>query len=464
MRLPGFFLLALLVLALTAGPLGAASPNFVFILADDLGYGDLGCYGQEQIDTPNLDRMAAEGLKFTQHYAGSTVCAPSRCVLMTGKHTGHCAIRGNRKASPTSDWPLPEGEVTLAEVLKKRGYATALVGKWGLGDQHTTGFPNRQGFDYSFGYFSQSHAHNYYPEYLFRNGEKVFLRNFVPVPKPNGAGEASVKVDYSHDRIADEALAWLKQHHRKPFCLYLALTLPHANNEAGPRGQEVPGYGPYANRDWPDSQKGTASMISRLDRTVGQVRGLLRQLGVAENTLVVFSSDNGPHAEGGNDPAFFHSSGPLRGIKRDLYEGGIRVPTLAAWPGRIAAGRESDTVSGFQDWLPTFAELAGAKVPGGLDGLSLVPTLTGRGDQEQHDYLYWEFHEQGGKRAIREGNWKAVQLNMNRTPGAVELYDLGSDVGEEHDVAGEHPEVVGRLEGLMDAGRSESGGRLGNGR
>lgn len=434
----------------------ASPPNIIFILADDLGYGDLGCYGQEQIETPNLDQLAADGLRFSQHYAGSTVCASSRCVLMTGKHLGHAVIRGNINVSPTSNQPLPEDEVTPAEVLKGQGYATAIIGKWGLGDQHTSGFPNRQGFDYSFGYLDQSHAHNYYPEYLFRNGEKVYLRNFVPVPRPSGAGMASQRSDYSHDRITDEALEWIKRHRGRPFFLYLAVTLPHANNEAGAQGQEVPDYGRYATRDWPDPQKGTASMITRLDETVGQIRRLLGELGIAKNTLLVFTSDNGPHAEGGNDPSFFQSSGPLRGIKRDLYEGGIRVPTLVAWPGRITTGQVSDMISGFQDWLPTFAEFAGAEVPEGVDGVSLLPTLTGAGQQAQHEFLYWEFYEQGGKRAIRSGNWKAVQLGMKKSPQQVELYDLSQDLGEAHNIAADHPDVVARLTQSMDTARTES--------
>lgn len=448
------FVTMLLAAGLLVVPTGrgvaAEKPNIVFILADDLGYGDVGCYGQQQIATPKLDAMAAAGMKFTQHYAGSTVCAPSRCVLMTGKHLGHVPIRDNRNVSPTSNRPLPADEVTLAEVLSKQGYATALFGKWGMGDQNTPGFPNRQGFDHTFGYLDQSHAHNYFPEYLFRNGEKVTLRNVVPKAKPSGAGKASKKVDYSHDLIAAEAMDWLDQNHGQPFFLYLALTLPHANNEAGPEGQETPDYGEYAGRDWPEAQKGTASMISRLDQTVGQVREALDRLGVADNTIVVFTSDNGPHAEGGNDPKFFDSSGPLRGIKRDLYEGGIRVPTLAVWPGKIATGQNSETISGFQDWLPTFAELAGAAPPQGIDGVSLVPTLTGEGSQTEHAFLYWEFHRQGGKRALRAGDWKAVQLGMNKSRKPVELYNLSSDLGEQNNVASQHPEVVARLEKLMD--------------
>jgi len=452
----GMWLLIFGLLSSTASYCVAASssntvkPNIVFILADDLGYGDVGCFGQKQIATPNIDAMAAEGMKLTQHYAGSTVCAPSRCVLMTGKHLGHVPIRDNRNVSPTSNRPLPADEVTMAEVLSEQGYATALFGKWGMGDQNTSGFPNRQGFGHTFGYLDQSHAHNYFPEFLFRNGEKVGLRNVVPGAKPSGAGKASEKLDYSHDLISAEAMEWVEQNHQRPFFLYLALTLPHANNEAGSEGQETPDRGEYANRDWPDSQKGTASMISRLDQTVGQVRERLKKLGIADNTLVVFTSDNGPHAEGGNDPEFFKSSGPLRGIKRDLYEGGIRVPTLAVWPGQVAAGKQCDTVSGFQDWLPTFVQLASADAPEGIDGVSLIPSLTSEGEQTEHEYLYWEFYRQGGKRAIRAGNWKAVQLGMNKSPQPIELYDLSSDLGEQNNVATEHSEVVTRLETLMD--------------
>lgn len=452
-------LLPLLLIISTSPVLNANAqqPNIVFILADDLGYGDLGCFGQQQIETPHLDKMVREGMRFTQHYAGSTVCAPSRCVLMTGKHLGHAAIRDNRDVSPTSNMPLPAEEVTLAEILRDQGYATALIGKWGIGDQHTPGYPNQQGFGYSFGYLSQSHAHNYFPEYLFRNGTKVHLRNFVPVPRPNGAGVASQKIDYSADRITEEALQWLRLNHSRPFFLYFAPTLPHANNEAGNEGQETPDYGQYADRDWPEAQQGTAAMISRLDESVGQLRQLLSELGVADNTLVVFSSDNGPHAEGGNDPQFFSSSGPLRGIKRDLYEGGIRVPTIAAWPGTIAAGQDNSTISAFQDWLPTFAELTGAKAPSNIDGISLLPALSGQGEQLQHEYLYWEFLKQGGKRAIRAGNWKAVQLGMLGKRQPIELYDLSTDLAEKQNLAAQHPDVVKRLEKLMDDAHVDAG-------
>jgi arylsulfatase A-like enzyme len=448
----GFFggprlLAALGVAALVAGPLSFAQaaapdrkPNVVFILADDLGYGDLGCYGQRLIQTPSLDRMAAEGMRFTDFYAGSTVCAPSRCVLMTGLHLGHCTVRGNADKERQS---LKPDDVTVAELLKGAGYATALIGKWGLGEEGTPGLPNDQGFDYFFGYLSQLHAHNYYPEFLWRNKERVKLRNVLRRDgKPyeeTGAGVSTVKLDYSHDLMAAEALKFLDENKDRPFFLYLALTIPHANNEATRlvgNGQEVPDFGIYADKPWSDNDKGQAAMITRMDADVGRLFERLKKLGLDERTLVLFSSDNGPHHEGGQDTKLFDPGGPLRGMKRDLYEGGIRVGTV------------SGHVAYFGDFFATAADLAGVEPPKGLDSISFLPTLLGQNDkQREHDYLYWEFYEQGTRQAVRMGKWKAVRQPM--LTGKIELYDLTKDIGEEHDVAAEHPDLVAKMEATM---------------
>ncbi|MBX6313470.1 MAG: arylsulfatase [Isosphaeraceae bacterium] len=420
-------------------------PNILFILADDLGYGDLGCYGQRQIRTPNLDRLAAEGMRFTQCYAGSTVCAPSRCCLMTGLHTGHARVRGNALV------PLQPEDVTVAEVLKAAGYATGLVGKWGLGEPGTTGVPNRQGFDEFFGYLNQHHAHNYYPEFLWKNETKYPLAGNVE--KDN---IATKRVQYSPDLFVREAIGFLDRHEDGPFFLYLAPTLPHANNERGRaegNGMEVPSDAPYSDRPWPPPQKNHAAMITRLDGDVGKVLDHLRQLGLERDTIVFFSSDNGPHKEGGADPEFFRSSGPLRGFKRAMYDGGIRVPMIVRWPDHVPAGTTSEQIWAFWDFLPTAAELAGTSAPGGLDGLSIVPTLLGQGTQPQHDFLYWEFHEGGFKQAVRTGDWKAVRL----APGKpLELYDLKTDPGETRNIADQHPDVIASIEAYLRRARTDS--------
>ena len=423
----------------------AARPNIIFIMADDLGYGDLGCFGQKRIRTPNIDRLAAEGMRLTDFYAGSTVCAPSRCVLMTGLHTGHCFIRGNGKINLRPD------DVTVAEVLKQAGYTCGLAGKWGLGHEKSSGLPTRQGFDHFFGYLDQHHAHNYYPSFLVRGEKRVALRNVVPREGKFGQGVATKQVDYSHDLIMTDALGWLEEVHKRPFFLYLSLTIPHANNEAGRKGMEVPDLGDYAKTDWPEIQKATAAMIGRLDRDVGRLMGMLKRLAIDRNTVVFFTSDNGPHREGGNNPDFFDSNGKLRGIKRDLYEGGIRVPTIVRWPGHIASGSTSGVVASFADVLPTLADLAGGSVPEGIDGLSIVPTLTGNPrSQELHKYLYWEFYERGGTRAVRMGEWKAVAKSFSGKE--LELYHLPTDLGEQKNVAAEHPEIVARaLAAMKDA-------------
>ncbi len=430
-------------------------PNIIFILADDLGYGDLGCYGQQTIRTPNLDRMAAEGMRFTQHYAGSTVCAPSRCVLMTGLHTGHCYVRGNKRVQPMGQIPLPPDTVSVAKLLKAAGYSTGLIGKWGLGGPGSTGAPGKQGFDYFFGYLCQRHAHNYYPEFLFRNDERVELEgNKVANSRPDGAGVAVERAQYSHDLFAREALDFVDRNKNRPFFLYLALTIPHANNEAGRKGMEVPSYGPYADRDWADPQKGHAAMITRMDRDIGKLLERLEELGLDDDTLVMFSSDNGPHREGGADPTFFNSSGPLRGIKRDLYEGGIRVPLIARWTGKIAPGSKTDHISAFWDFLPTCCELGGADAPGAVDGISLLPTLLGRPEKQQkHKFMYWEFHERGFTQAVRMADWKAVR---SQKPQKLELFNLEDDIGEEHDVSDKHPEIVASIEEYLEKARTRS--------
>jgi arylsulfatase A-like enzyme len=421
-------------------------PNIVLILADDLGYGDVGCYGQKQIKTPNIDRLAAYGIRLTNCYAGSTVCAPSRCSLMTGLHSGHSRIRGN------SQVPLATDDVTIAELLKQAGYVTGIIGKWGLGEADTTGVPNSQGFDEWFGYLNQHHAHNYYPDFLWRNGQQQ------PIPGNVVANNvAKERAVYSQDLFASEALDFLDRHQRDRFFLYLPFTSPHANNEAGQQGMEVPSDEPYSNESWPQAQKNHAAMITRLDRDFGRILDRLHELKLDENTIVFFSSDNGPHKEGGADPQFFKSSGPLRGYKRDLYEGGIRVPMIVRWPGHIKAGATSDLAWAFWDVLPTLAELAGATVPSDLDGISVVPALLGRDksgrDQPRHEYLYWEFHERGFKQAVRAGDWKAIRFGYS---GPVELYDLAHDAGEMKDIAEDHPDVVARLTAMMGEARTDS--------
>ena len=432
--------------AAAAAPLrlraSAPRPNIILILADDLGYGDLGCYGQTRIHTPNLDRMAAEGIRFTSAYAGSTVCAPSRCSLMTGLHTGHARTRGNR--SP--DLPLRPQDVTVTEVLKAAGYSTALFGKWSLGELGSTGYPTRKGFDEWFGFFSQLHAHNYYPEHLL-DGETAWLCR---------GNMGLQRKDYAPDLFTERALEFIrKQNGVNPFFLHLCYTAPHANNEMGRDsgdGMEVPSYGPYENRPWPRPEKGFAAMITRMDADIGRIFAALKEKGLDDNTLVIFTSDNGPHKEGGHSPSFFESSGPLRGIKRDLTEGGIRVPALARWPARIRAGKAVDFPWAFWDVLPTFAELAGAPVPPGLDGMSIVPTLLGE-TQKPHEHFYWEFHEGGFSQAVRMGPWKGIRKGLE---SPVELYNLDEDLHESRNLAQDRPDIAREISRLMRESRTES--------
>ncbi|GAB6164912.1 arylsulfatase [Thermostilla marina] len=439
---------------LPAGHPKDAKPNIIFIMADDLGYGELGCYGQELIQTPRIDRMAAEGMRFTQFYAGNTVCAPSRCVLMTGLHMGHCHVRGNAGTEMIIQ-SLRDEDITVAEVVKRAGYHTALIGKWGLGEVDQPGHPLKQGFDFFYGYLNQVHAHNYYPEFLWRNFEQEKLRNVVKRSDRSyggfTGGYAVKRVDYSHDLFVAESIKWLREHGEGPFFLYLALTIPHANNEgtrATGNGSEVPDYGIYADKDWPDVDKGHAAMITRMDADVGKILDLLQELGIAERTLVMFTSDNGPHNEAGNPPTRFRPTGPLKGYKRALYEGGIRVPFIAWWPDHIRPGTTSDHVGYFGDLMATAAELAGVPCPANRDSISFVPTLFGDDEhQQEHEYLYFEFYEQGSRQAVRWGDWKAIREPM--FIGKIELYNLAEDIGEEHDLAAEHPELVAKAEALF---------------
>lgn len=417
----------------------------IFILADDLGYGDLGCYGQKVIQTPHLDRMAAEGLRFTDAYAGSTVCAPSRSALMTGLHTGHTRIRGNDRV------PLQPEDVTVAEVLKGAGYDTALIGKWGLGNEDTTGTPNKQGFDYFFGYLDQTHAHNHYPTFLWRNEERVSIAGNDEIKR----GVCGTCTTYAQDLLTEEALTYINAPRESPYFLYLSYIVPHTNNERGAfdgNGMEIPSHAPYESEDWPAPQKGHAAMITRLDRDVGRLLDALRESGADKNTLVIFTSDNGPLNEGGGDAEFFNSSGPLQGFKRSMHDGGIRVPYIAWSTSLVPRGETTAQVTAFWDFLPTAAALAGVAPPDGLDGVSIVPTLFGKYEQQQPAPLYWEFHERGFHQALRDGNWKAVRENR----GEAELFDLATDIAEANDVAAEHPEIAAKMQELFESCRADS--------
>lgn len=449
--MPRFIYFALVAFCL-ATTHAADRPNIVYVLADDLGYGDLSCYGQSTLSTPNLDQMADEGMRFTRHYAGSTVCAPSRCVLLTGKHIGHASVRGNQGGV------ILDTEITIAEMLRDAGYATGCVGKWGVGNPPPIDDPRRNGFDYFYGYVNMFHAHNLYPEFVIRNGQRVSLRNVLS-PKwkdaqpegREGRGVAEKKVDYVPDLVTAEALQFIQRNQSRPFFLYYALNIPHANNEGGQDGMEVPTFGEFASKDWPKPEKGFASMIRNIDRDIGRLLAKLKELDLDDNTVVFFSSDNGPHQEGGHKMPFFDSNGELLGMKRDLYEGGVRVPLIARWPGKIAASSISDHRCGFQDMMPTLAEVCGTPAPK-LDGISFVPELLGRSDdQQKHPHFYWEFQEQGGKQAVLKDNFKAVRLDWKRKPdGPLQLFDLSKDPGETTDVAGDHTDIVAMMNKIMD--------------
>ena len=440
-------------------------PNIVYILADDLGYGDLGCYGQKRFHTPNIDRLAREGMLFTQHYAGCTVSAPSRSSLLTGMTTGHTPIRGNKEWQPEGQWPIPDSTYTLAEMLKKEGYITGGFGKWGLGYPGSEGDANMQGFDQFYGYNCQRMAHNYYPDHLWDNQDKILLD-----------GNAGNKFEvYAPELIHQRALQFIENNKDRPFFLYYPNTIPHAElllpkeNLKEYQGKLLPekaykgaepgdiGFRNGAYGTQPESHAAFAAMVTLLDRQVGDVINKLRELGLEKNTLVIFSSDNGPHREGGADPDYFDSNGPLKGYKRDLYEGGIREPMIAWWPEQVEAGSMTDHISAFWDVMPTIAELTGADPPANDDGISFLPTLMGQEGQKEHEYMYWEFHEQGGRQAVRKGNWKLVRYQVfDTSETTTELYDLKSDLAEEINVADEYPDTVIELLDIMSEARTPS--------
>lgn len=421
-------------------------PNIIFIMADDLGYGDLGCYGQKEIRTPNIDRLAREGMRFTDHYAGHTVCRPSRLVLFTGKHSGHNPIWSN------APYVLKPEDVTDAELLKTKGYHTGGVGKWALGNTENEGHPNKQGFDFWMGYLDQSEAHNYYPTHLWRNYEKVTLPGNVLSDDPEAHGYVSSRrVTYAQDVMADEALKFISDNKEAPFLLHVHWTLPHANNEAGNvlgNGMEIPGYGIYADKPWSDVEKGFAAMVTREDTDVGRIIDLLKELKLEENTIVFFTSDNGPHAEGRHDEKFFHSSGPLRGYKRDLYEGGIRSPMVVWWPGHIRPNVVNNTPVAFWDYVATACELAGVAPPNNTDGISYLPALLGKKQTRKHEYLFWKSADRkpGTQVAVRYGKWKGIRQDYS---APIELYDLSTDTGEKTNLADKYPDVVKKMERMM---------------
>ena len=429
-----------------------AKPNIIYILLDDAGYGDLSCYGQTKFLTPNIDRLASEGMKFTNHYSGSTVCAPTRSVIMSGLHTGHTPSRGNREIRPVGQFPIPAGTYTIAEALKKAGYATGAFGKWGLGNPGSEGDPIHQGFDRFFGYNCQRNAHTYYPTWLFDDLRKIEMDGKT----------------YAHDLIMDKAVEWIDRHHDKPFFCFLPVTIPHAamhvpEKYAAPFRKKFPEFenkvGRYGNNK-PFAKNPAAQfagMMTALDEGIGRILKTLEGHQIDENTIILLSSDNGPHKEGGHMPKYFNSNGGLRGFKRDLYEGGIRCPLLVRWPRKIKAGTTSDHVSAHWDIFPTSCELAETETPANLDGISFLPTLLGA-EQKQHEYLYWEFFEGGGKRAVRVGKWKAVQNQVNREGqnAPIEIYDLESDLGETRNLADQKPELIAQVRSIFKRAHTPS--------
>ena len=426
------------------GKVPMQTPNIVYIMADDLGIGDLGCYGQQQIKTPCIDGLARNGMMFMRHYSGSSISAPSRCTLLTGKHTGHAAIRGNKPVTLADgekyDTPLPAKEVTVAKLLKQKNYRTACIGKWGMGGPDSEGHPNRHGFDYFYGYLGQGHAHSYYPPFLFENNEKIMLE----------------KKHYSHNLIVEKALDFIDKNAEHPFFLYFSPTIPHAElavpeenmQQYGGQFQEKPFAGGHYCAQ-PKPRAAYAAMVTLLDTNVGQIIELLKRKGVYENTIIIFTSDNGVHKEGGHDPEYFNSNAGLRGIKRDFYEGGIRTPFIVEWPGMIAPGSRNQHVSAFWDFLPTVCDITGISTPHDIDGISYLPVLKGL-EQPEHDYLYYEFYEKQGTQAVIQDDWKLISLQVNAPKKThYELYNLKTDPKEQHNVAVLHPDRVEQLKALI---------------
>jgi arylsulfatase A len=466
-KLHGFLFMPLLfgiATAQTSSPSATKKrPNIVFIIADDLGYGDTEPYGQKLIKTPFIATMAKQGMLFTQFYAGSSVCAPSRCALMTGKHTGHTYIRGNKEIQPEGQYPIPDTALTIAESFKKAGYTTGLFGKWGLGAMGSTGDPLKHGIDRFYGYNCQRQSHRYYPDHLWDDNKKIALEE-------NGA--LRYTKTYAPDLIQQQALRFINENAQQPFLLFLTYTLPHAEllvpddsiyQQYKGKFEETPSQGNdygrnalvagYTSQAFPHAT--FAAMVSRLDKYVGDVMAQLKRSGIDENTLVIFTSDNGPHIEGGADPVFFNGAGGLRGVKRDLYEGGIRVPFIARWPGKIKPGTKNNFTGAFWDMFSTLTQIAGITAPSNTDGVSFVPALTLAKGQKEHAYLYWEFHEDGGRQAVRKGKWKAVRYQVNKNK-AVELYDLSNDRAETKNVADQYPVIAKQLAAIMDDAHVES--------
>ncbi|MDX8340694.1 arylsulfatase [Draconibacterium sp. IB214405] len=441
-----------------------SKPNVIYILADDLGYGDLSCYGQKKFSTPNIDKLAGQGMLFTQHYSGSTVCAPSRSALMTGQHTGHTYIRGNWERPPEGQHPLITENPILPELFKQAGYTTGAFGKWGLGYPGSEGDPNNKGFDVFFGYNCQMLGHHYYPYFLRSNQDSLVL-------EANAGTKTGI---YAPQLIHEKTIEFIEENKDKPFFLYVPSIIPHAELFAPEeymerfRGKFDPEHaykgvdegerfrkGPYGSQ--PESHAAFAAMVALLDEQVGEIVAKVEELGIADNTIIIFTSDNGPHLEGGAQPDYFDSNGPLKGYKRDLYEGGIRVPFIASWPGKIPEGTTSDHISAFWDILPTFTDIIGAPAPGNIDGISMLPTLSGKGTQSEHEYLYWEFHVWGGRKAVRMGDWKGVQYGISKDPDVpIQLYNLKNDIGETTDVADKYPEVVEQIKEIMGSASTPS--------